>query len=238
MADLIEAYFDRIRWQGCTKRDAVKRRTQRSLPRKAGESMSSPLDVSINGIHAQVLITNKPDSQQKKLIVLDGDLKAGSIVAWGESHWLVVDTDQNDEVYPSGDIERCNYVLKFKNAAGEVVQKHCIIADVTKYLIGEAWKSMMTIGDSRMSLTIPRDADTAILKRGMRFLIDDPIAEETCAYEITKPDRVTNVYDGYGVYKYLCREVNSADTDNKAELIPDNTKYEPATPGEETGGWF
>lgn len=238
MADLIGVYFDRIQYQGSTRRDAVKRRTQQSLLRKAKDSMSSPLDVSINGAPAQVLITNKPDSQQKKLIVLDGELKSGSVVAWGESHWLVVDTDKNDEVYPSGDIERCNYILKFKNAAGDVVQKHCIIADVTKYLIGEAWKSMMTIGDSRMSLTIPRDEDTAILKRGTRFLIDDPIAAETCAYEITKPDRVTNVYDGYGVYKYLCREVNSSDADNKAELIPANEKYEPATPGEETGGWF
>lgn len=238
MADLIEAYIDRIQWQGYTKRDAIKSRTQRALLRKAGDSLSSPLDVSIDGEPAKVLITNKPDNQQKQIIVLDGALKSGSVVTWGQSHWLVVDTDKNDEMHPSGDIERCNYVLKFKNAAGEVVQKHCIIVDVTKYLIGEARKSMMTIGDSRMSLTIPRDADTAILKRGTRFLIDDPIAAETCAYEITKPDRVTKVYDGYGVYKYLCREVNSADTDNKAELVPDNEKYTPATPGEETGGWF
>ena len=73
----------------------------------------------------------------------------------------------------------------------------------------------------------------------MRFLIDDPIAEEMCAYEITKPDRVTNVYDGHGIYKFLCREVNSSDTDNKAELIPDNSEYQPGEPdGAENGGWF
>ena len=234
----IQAYFDRISRRGLTRREAVRQRGQEALLRKAATSLSAPIDVQIDGKAARVLITNRPDSQEKQIILLDGILFAGSVVQWGESHWLVVGTDCNNELYSSGTLNRCNYILKFRNASGNLVQKYCIITDVTKYLIGEAWKQMMTIGDSRMSLAIPRDADTATLKRGTRFLIDDPIAVETCAYEITKPDRVTNVYDGHGIYKYLCREVNSSDTDNKAELIPDNIKYTPGTPEEETGGWF
>lgn len=238
MIDEIGAYFNRIHRRGDTKRAATQRRAQSALLRKAGESLSSPIDVDIDGETATVLILNKPDDSEKQIVVLRGAMHAGSIVRWDESYWLVMSSDKNDVLYASGTMNRCNYVLKFKNSEGNLVQKHCIITDVTKYLIGEAWKSMMTIGDSRMSLAIPRDADTATIKRGTRFLIDDPIAVETCAYEITKPDRVTGVYDGSGIYKYLCREVNSSDSDNKAELIPNNEKYAPGTPGDENGGWF
>lgn len=238
MADEIGIYFDRIQRRGSTKREAIRLRTQGMILRKSADSLSSPTDVYIDGSHAEVLITNKPDDYEKQIIVLKGTLYAGSIVTWGESHWLVTTTDKNDALYPSGTMERCNYILKFQNVRGELVERYCVISDVTKYLIGEAWKNMMTIGDSRMSLAITRDADTAAIKRGVRFLIDDPIAVETCAYEVTKPDRVTNVYDGHGIYKFLCREVNSADTDNKAELIPDNSEYEPGDPEKETEGWF
>lgn len=239
MADEIGIYFDRIRRRGPTKRDALVHRARNQLLRKSEMSLSRPVTVLVNGIESDVLITNKPDNNEKELMLLDGTLKAGSVIEWNDSHWLVMDTDKNDVLYSSGTINRCNYILKFRNNKQELIQKYCIITDVTKYLIGEAWKSMMTIGDSRMSLAIPRDRDTAALKRGMRFLIDDPIAEEMCAYEITKPDRVTNVYDGHGIYKFLCREVNSFDTDNKAELIPDNSEYQPGEPdGAENGGWF
>lgn len=238
MPDEIGVYLDRIQRLGPTKLDSIKRRAIAQLIKKSEKSLSR-FRVMIDGTPSDVLITNKPDINEKKLVLLNGILKAGSVVEWNGSHWLVMNTDKNDVLYASGTINRCNYILKFYNTDQQLVQKYCIITDVTKYLIGEAWKPMMTIGDSRMSLAIPRDKDTMMFKRGMRFLIDDPLAEEVCAYEITKPDRVTNVYDGYGIYKFLCREVNSADTDNKAELIPDNTEYQPGDPSETgNGGWF
>lgn len=233
----IDSYWEGVRTCGYSKVDAMKLRAKLQLLRKSERSFSR-VTIQVDGTENEAMILNKPDHNEKKLLLLRGDLKAGSVIEWNGSHWLVMSTDKNDVLYPSGTINRCNYILKFKNASGELVQKYCVITDVTKYLIGEAWKPMMTIGDSRMSLAIPRDMDTASLKRGTRLLIDDPIADETCAYEITKPDRVTNVYDGDGIYKYLCREVNSADTDNKAELIPDNEKYMPGAPEDQTGGWF
>jgi hypothetical protein len=126
---------------------------------------------------------------------------------------------------------------------GNLVERNCIVRDVTKYLIGEQAKEMVTVGSSRMSVTVAKDDETSSIKRGTRFLIDDPEAVETIAFEVTKPDRVTGVLNGHGVYKYLVVETAFMDTDDRTEMIPDDGKYVPEFPESiqndgNDKGWF
>lgn len=165
----------------------------------------------------------------------DETIKCGSIIDWQDAKWLVTVVDPDYEVYQPAQMQRCNYVIRFSGENGEDVERNCIIRDVTKYLIGEHPDKMITVGSSRMSVTIAKDDQTIYLHRGTRFLIDDPDATETIAYEITKSDRVTGVFDGYGVYKFLVCEASLLETDDTSDMQPDNTPYQPGT-GEED--WF
>lgn len=64
-------------------------------------------------------------------------------------------------------------------------------------------------------------------------MIDDPDSDSVIAYQITKPNRLFNVYNGEGVFKFILTEVNLTDADNVALRIAD---YENWTPPKKLDG--
>lgn len=160
----------------------------------------------------------------------------GSILDWCNHKWIVTDQDVDDDLYVKATITKSNYVLKYTLEDGTEVAKPAYIRDVTKYLVGETAKEMITIGSSRMSVTVAKDRETDQIGRGTRFLVDDPDVGIKIAYEVTKIDRVTGIISGTGIYKFLVVETNVRETDDTIKMVPDNTFY---VPDEDTGGgWF
>lgn len=245
-----DQYKARIDLRGPTKRDASINHAKDAFYRYAVNSPEYE-SILLNGVETNALILDGDDYGIKYMCSTDGtSYHGGMIVIWNDRPWLVTEIHTREMLYSKATIQLCNYMLKFTNADGDIVEKPCIIKDVTKYLVGELDKDMMTIGSSRMSLTIAKDDDTKHLHRGSRFLVDDKESDECIAYEITKPDRVTGTleYGGVreGVYKYLIRETNSLDSDDTESMVPDNDPYVPGEPDEPhvikenvlDGGWF
>lgn len=89
----------------------------------------------------------------------------------------------------------------------------------------------MARGDSRISVQISRDADTAKFNRTMRFLIDDPLSSHPLAYTLSKPLKLGWHYasdkDYEGVYKFVLQEVETTDDDNQELMIADYYKHFP-----------
>lgn len=169
-----------------------------------------------------VAIINTEELDKKQIFSLPGEnLDNGSLLKWSDSIWLITDVDANNEVYTRGTIQECNYLLKWVDDKGNNISKWCIVEDGTKYLIGERAADMMSIGDARFALTIGKDDDTRKLKRGMRFLIDDPDAEAASAFEITKPNRLYSIFNGKGVYRFILNEVNTTDNDLVEDQVAD-----------------
>ena len=48
------------------------------------------------------------------------------------------------------------------------------------------------------------------------------------AYEITKPNKMFNVYNGKGVFRFILQEVQLTPDDNKQLRIADYTKWKPS----------
>lgn len=88
----------------------------------------------------------------------------------------------------------------------------------------------MAIGDARIAMTICKDNDTNELRRGARFLVDDVDSEVPLAYEITKPNKLFNVFNGEGVFKFILNEVQLTKEDNVELRIADYTSWKPHTP--------
>ena len=220
-----------INMDGSTKRDAALDHVQSRMRRKIAASLSYQ-SVKIDGIDRKIAIVSKTeDFATKKIFALPGEsIPHGSIVDWENQKWLITQINAHDEFCSEGVMQQCNYYLKWLDDKGDVVGRWVIVADGTKYLIGERTEDIMAIGDARIAVTIGKDKDTNKLRRGDRFLIDDADSEDVLAYEITKPNKLFNVYNGHGVFRFIMNEVNLTDADNVELRIADYYNWTPKVP--------
>lgn len=87
---------------------------------------------------------------------------------------------------------------------------------------------IVTRGDSRIAITLPRTEHTKKLNRQSRFLVDDFAGNGMLSFALTKPLKVGHTYDSEnGIYKFVLQEVNSTDFDNFELGIADYYKYFP-----------
>lgn len=221
-----DLYSERMAAVGRTRRDMRLNRTKETITRRIVHSLSYH-GVKINGVDATVAVTKTADKAEKNIFSLPGEhIVHGGLVEYAGGMWLVTELDAENEVYDKGLMRRCNHILRWTSADGTLKEKWCVVEDGTKYLIGEKPAQVITIGDSRIALTVPKDKDTIELKRGMRFLVNDVDCDEPLAYQITKSNKLFNVYNGAGVFRFILNEVESIpedDYDGKVAGVTDWT---------------
>lgn len=223
--DRYERYRNAI---GRTKREMFVQHTRETVARKMLDSPSCR-DVQINGIEQTVCIVHTAEMDQKKIYSLPGEhLEHGGLVNFANNKWLITEMDADNIIYDKGIMQQCNHILRWIGKDGTLKEKWCFVADGTKYLIGEKPRELLTIGDARIAVTIGKDSDTIELERGLRFLIDDEDSEAVLAYQITKPNKMFNVFNGKGVFRFILNEVQLTDEDNKQLRIADYTKWKPS----------
>lgn len=208
--------------------DAARGRLQDRLRRKLISSLSYKQVRAGNEDIRLAVIDTANDYHTKKIFSEPGKLLPhGSYLTWNDAIWLVTEADPHHDVYQEGKMRQCNYYLKWINKNGDVVGRWCVVEDGTKYLIGERAKEMMAIGDARIAVTICKDHETSQINRGRRFLIDDMDSGSVLAYEVTKPNKLFNVYHGKGVFRFILGECNLSDNDNVERRIADYYNWSP-----------
>lgn len=215
-------YRDRMEQTGTNVHDFWVNHARSSLARSLIGSPSCK-QVLVDGQKTTMSIMRHAESGYKKIASMPGEnLKHGGLVDWAGSKWLITDVDADDTIYQRGVMRRCNHILRWvSNKTGEIREKWCVVEDGTKYLIGERTREFLTIGDGRMAVTIAKDKDTVELQRGLRFLIDDTDSDFVTAYQITKSNKLFNVYDGEGVFRFILNEVQLTDNDDVERRIAD-----------------
>lgn len=223
----LELYESRMTTIGTTKRDSKRNNARMSYKRRMVDSLACH-KVLIAGEEQWITIRHGDNYYEKKITALPGDtLKHGGYVDYSDSKWIITSIDYDNEIYQRGIMLQCNFLLKWINKSGNIVEKWCYIVDGTKYLIGERSNNLMTIGDSRIAMTIPKDEDTIELTRGRRFLIADVDTDALCAYEISKSNTLFDVFDREGVFRFILNETNVTKNDNKDLMIADCDKWIP-----------
>lgn len=218
----LDLYKRRLSMRDDTARERWLKNTQTWISRKLPRSLSYHTAI-IDGEERQCAILSTQNDNEKKICSMPGEyLVCGTYVEWMGNFWLITELNAPNEVYQTALMIQCNYELRWVNDCGEIISRWVNVIDGTKYLTGEYYQAMMTVGDSRMQLTMPRDDETVLLNRGERFLIDDPSATEPQAYEITKINRTGKVYNGHGVFVHMLSESNRNDNaDNYDMMIAD-----------------
>lgn len=216
-----DTYNARLVVNGNTRRENALARTQRYINRKLSSSLSYQ-PITINNVSQKVSIVDTEELNIKTICALPGEsLLHGGIVDWEENKWLITEIDAHNEVYEKGTMQQCNHLLRWRDISGNIIEKWSIVEDGTKYLIGEKQEDIMSVGDARIAVTVPKDSDTVNLKRGNRFLIDDVDTSEVLAYQITKPNRLYNIFNNKGIFRYILKEVNPTDNDNLELRVAD-----------------
>lgn len=217
-----DTYRDRMQLSGTNTQDFWVKHARSSLTRSLIDSPSCR-NVLVDGKETRMSIMRHAESGYKKIASMPGEtLKHGGLVDWANSKWLITDVDADDLIYQRGVMRRCNHVLRWiSSKTGDIREKWCVVEDGTKYLIGERTREFLTIGDGRMAVTIAKDEDTVELQRGLRFLIDDEDSDFVTAYQITKSNKLFNVYNGEGVFRFILNEVQLTDNDDVERRIAD-----------------
>lgn len=226
-----DSYQSRLLAHGATRREVAANRERRNLASKLPHHLSYH-SVLVNDHEQMVSIINSDALNTKTICTMPGeDIDSGALVEWADNRWLVVGKDPNNEIYTKATMIQCNYLLRWIAADGTIVERWCIISDGTKYLTGETISSYnengMSLGDTRIAMTIGRDEHTVQLSRANRFLIDDYGSEKVLAYRLTKPFKLGGVYNQHGAMSFILAEVNTEDDDNMELHIADYYKYFP-----------
>jgi hypothetical protein len=90
-------------------------------------------------------------------------------------------------------------VTVLEGMSGDLHNRISNITDLTGQYEDRSF--VVTRGDSRLGMTIAKNEHTEKMKRGLRFLIDDPKSETLLAYELTKPFKLSGVYNEKGVFR-------------------------------------
>lgn len=225
-----DTYSSRMTARGGSRRNSQLLREQRTLLTKLPHSLSYH-HVLLDSIERDVAIIDTDNLDTKFIYALPGeDIRHGGLVEWADNHWLVTERDANTEVYTRAKMLQCNYLLRWVDDDGEIHEHWTIIEDGTKYLTGEFEDRdfIVSRGDSRIAMTIAKDADTVKMHRNQRFLIDDPSSLHMIAYELTKPLKLGHSFnDKDGVFKFVLQEVQTTDNDNQELRIADYYKFFP-----------
>lgn len=231
---LWDIYQSRLASVGATKREAKFRRESRYLSAKLPDNLSY-ITVNIDGLTQDVAIISTDNLDEKFIYSLPGeDISLGGLVEWMDNRWLVIEKDAATELYTRAKMIQCNYLLRWVDEDHIIREQWCIIEDGTKYLTGiyEDREFFVTRGDSRLGMIIAKNQYTTKMKRGCRFLIDDEGSDTMLAYELTKPFKLSGVYNNKGVFKFVLQEVNSTDDDNQDLRIADYYKHFPKDGGD------
>lgn len=209
-------YLNRIQVEGINRRDRETNRYKNIILNKSTENPACK-KVNYKGNQIWLTINDGKKDYLKEFCTLPNQfIYTGDYIEWLNNYWLVYEADDDNEIYVNGKMQECNYLLKWQNSSGEIIERWVITQNAVQYNNGESGNKTITLGSDQLMIYIPFDSETIKLRRGKRFFISNDL-EEPIVYKLTRPDSTTYVRNGHG---YLCVMVTE-DLTNSSVDRPD-----------------
>lgn len=228
----MDRYTARINLHGTTQRERMVNRAKANLQNKVVDSLSYKT-IKLNGIETQLVINEGTQPYYKEFESMPGqEINIGDYIEWANSWWLVTTCDYDDELYRNGKLQQCNYLLKWQNELGEIIERQAVVLSASKYNDGLAESNVISLGSDKLSINIPLDAEALKLKKSMakKFFIDNN-KEDPTAYLLANTGNVADTYNGHGITHWIVEEC--AYTASEDDLKYGVCDYiSPATPPE------
>lgn len=224
-----DAFNSKVANDGHRNRERAKKNLIREINNKSVNTLSYQ-DVLINDVARNLTIDSGTMANKKNISSKCGEsFNVGDIVQWCDTKWMIMKADVNDEIYVRGQMQECNYRLRFQNKDKEIVEYDCIIESASQYNSGEEAYKTITIGYNQNLIYIPLNEDTLYFKSEDRFFIDNNKVSPK-AYRATRVDTVTTTFNGVGYITILVTEDQyNPETDNIELFICDYKEPNPKT---------
>jgi len=121
--------------------------------------------------------SNSPQAyDMRQILSRRGTLRVGNYVRYQNSYWLIFEIPGDNQFYEKAVIRQCNYLLRWVNPQGTIVERHSHFREGFQNLSGttglDANKYLIT-PNARSILFLPKDSETDKIYRNQRFIIDD-----------------------------------------------------------------
>ena len=118
-----------------------------------------------------------------------------------------------DNIHYKGKFTLCNWILKWQNKDGKILEYPCYDMNSTQYNSGEQSNRNFVIGSSQHMITLPCDENTIELSTPQRFYLDKAINNPT-TFIVTQNDTTSYNYGKKGLVKITVYEhPNNSETD-------------------------
>ena len=244
----MDRYTARMNLHGTTQRERAKNRLIAHLNDRTQHSLSYK-NILLNGVETQLVINSGTQPYYKEFQSLPSqEINIGDYVEWANSHWIVVTCDSDDEIYRDGKLNQCNYLLKWQNELGEIIERWSVIQSASKYNDGTDSNAVIALGSDQLSIIVPIDSETIKLKKSMskKFFIDGN-TEDPTTYELTGTGNVPDTYNGHGITSWIVKECAYTATEDDLKYGVCNyrvvdtdinpTPSDPENPNETTNSW-
>lgn len=130
-----------------------------------------------------------------------------------DEYYICTESFDIDSIHWEGRFTLCNWILKWQDKRGDILEYPCYDINTTQYNSGEQSNKQFTIGSSQHMLTLPCDENTVALKTPKRIFLDRNY-ETPSVFIVTQNDTTSYAYGKKGLVKVTVTEnVFDHDTD-------------------------
>ena len=236
---MFDAFRKRMEFQGGNIRQANRTQSQNIMSNSFNDSQSYR-QVIMNGqtYDARIISDSKTTVRGGNgnfVIQFKDDIpiQAGSYVQVPNAQdnletWLIL-YESDATLFPKHIIKKCNYLLKWKNSIGKIVERWVVFSDNRYLMDGEkkTYYNKITIPYTSTSLILPCDEETINIRADKRFLIDhEKVEEAPDAWVVTNRNVISKRFDAFdGVVELaIARHQYNHNTDNRDLMIADYYK--------------
>lgn len=164
----------------------------------------------------------------------DTPVDVGDIIYCSKSdeYYICTEAFNIDDIHFQGTFTLCNWILKWQNKKGDILEYPCYDINTTQYNSGERFNQQITIGSSQHMITLPCDENTIRLSNPQRFILDKNTDTPT-TFIVTQNDNTSYNFGKKGLVKItLYEHPFNVETDRadlgicdyiEPDIIPDNT---------------
>lgn len=146
--------------------------------------------------------------------VLVGDIVYDSVA---DEYLICTESFNIDNIHWQGKFTLCNWILRWQNKNGDILEYPCYDMNTTQYNSGERSNEQFTIGSSQHMLTLPYDENTVVLKSPQRFFLDKDVVNPT-SFIVTQNDTTSYNYGKKGLVRVTVTECATNNASDRIDL--------------------
>ena len=130
-----------------------------------------------------------------------------------DAYLICTESFNIDDIHFKGKFTLCNWILKWQNKDGKILEYPCYDMNATQYNSGEQSNKVFTIDSNQHILTLPSDENTVELCSPQRFYLDKATINPS-TFIVTQNDTTSYNYGKKGLVKLtVFAHPNNVETD-------------------------